>query len=102
MTIKLDFDALVQEAKREHLEFDMGDGGAPIVIEFPTGEQAEIIDKARLAGDESGMMLALFGLEQGERLNAFFKTAPADLPGRLVRRVFAEFDIPGNSDASST
>lgn len=101
MTIKIDFTELVEEAQREPLEFDIGDGGPPITVMFPTGEQAEILDKARFSGDESGMMLALFGLEQGERINAFMRGAPADLPGRLVTRVFAEFELPGNSAASS-
>ncbi|MCW2904694.1 MAG: hypothetical protein JWO67_6959 [Streptosporangiaceae bacterium] len=99
--IKLDFSQLLAEAQRPPLEFDIGDGGPPIVIEFPDGERSADIEKARMTTDEPGLILALFGLEQGERLNAVFKTAPADLPGRLVRRVFEEFEIPGNSDASS-
>lgn len=102
MTIRLDFDQLVAEAQREPIEFALPDGGPPLTVTFPTQEQAQTIDKARRSGDEQGMLLALFGLEQGERLNKFLADQPADLGGRLVRRIFTEFGVPDPSPASST
>lgn len=99
MTVKLSFDELLQEAQREPVEIAMPDGD-PIVVRFPTGNDVKSLKAAIDSGDEDGMLLALFGLENGQRLLKSFETAPGDMSGRLVRRVMESFGMPKDFFAS--
>jgi hypothetical protein len=107
VSVKVSFDELLVEAQREPVEIAMPDGD-PIVVQFPTGDQSKLIAAAIKSDNEDAMVLALFGDSDGKRLLDQFKTAPADVAGRLVRKVMESFGMPpelltsGNSTASST
>lgn len=93
MTVKLSFNTLLEEAKREPVELEMPDG-APIVVEFPTGDGAKALKAAIATGNEDRMLAALVGEDAARRLLALFPSAPGDMDGRVVKAIMEGFGMP--------
>ncbi len=98
---KISFNTLLEEAHRDPVEIEMPDG-KPVVVEFPTGDVAKQIQTSMTSGDEDAAFLIMFGDADGKRLLEQFKSAPADVPGRLLKMVFNEFGVTDGFFAQST
>ncbi len=92
--MKLNFSDLVEEAQREPVIIDMPEGD-PIIVQFPDGDRAkEIAQATQYGGTDDDMIKAIFGDDAAKRLLKAFRTAPADVPGRLAQKVMRDWGIP--------